>query len=52
MVMCLGSKSITLYLPFYNLIKEVCWQIPIVTTNKNNNSVTIQYTNNNKIEEK
>jgi len=34
MVMCLGLKSVTLYLPFYNIIKEVPWSCPVVNGGK------------------
>jgi hypothetical protein len=45
MVMCLGAKSVTLYLPFYNLIKEISWCSSIKSTNKH--SVIVQYMNSN-----
>lgn len=40
MVMSLGLRSATLYLPFYNLIKEVSWSCPIVNSGKD--SITIK----------
>jgi hypothetical protein len=40
MAMCLGQKSVTLYLPFYNLIKEVPWSSQVVCSGKG--SVTIK----------
>jgi hypothetical protein len=34
MVMCLGLKSATIYLPFYNLIKEVSWSCQVSSAGK------------------
>ena len=43
MVMCLGLKSATIYLPFYNLIKEVSWSC--IVTNSGKDSITAKTTN-------
>lgn len=34
MVMCLGLRSATIYLPFYNLIKEVNWSCHVTSSGK------------------
>lgn len=39
MVMCLGLKSVTIYLPFYNLIKEVSWSCSVASAGKDSVSV-------------
>jgi hypothetical protein len=43
MAMCLGLKSVTLYLPFYNLIKEVYWNHPVQSSGKD--AIVIKYIN-------
>jgi exoribonuclease R len=43
MALCLGLKSVTLYLPFYNIIKEVNWNSPVMSSGKD--AVTIKYMN-------
>ena len=43
MIMCLGLKSTTIYLPFYNLIKEVNWNSSV--RNAGRDSVFIKTTN-------
>lgn len=48
MVMCLGLKSVTIYLPFYNLIKEVNWNCPVASAGKDSVSVDITDGNGNK----
>lgn len=39
MVMCLGLKSVTIYLPFYNLIKEVSWSSSVSSAGKDSVSI-------------
>lgn len=34
MIMSLGLKSATVYLPFYNLIKEVSWSCSVTSSSK------------------
>jgi hypothetical protein len=43
MAMCLGLKSVTLYLPFYNLIKEVNWNTQVMNSGKD--AVLVKYVN-------
>lgn len=41
MVMCLGLKSVTIYLPFYNIFKEVPWGCPVTSSGKDTIVATI-----------
>lgn len=41
LIMSLGKRSVTLYIPVYNLVKEVFWKVPVELGNRN--SVKVQY---------
>lgn len=42
MIMCLGIKSVTLYFPFYNLIKQVNWSCNVTNPGKDSVIAKIQ----------
>jgi hypothetical protein len=41
LVMSLGLHSATLYIPLYNIMKEVDWKVPVVHSSKDTLKVTI-----------